>query len=83
MVKKYRDADEVIKATIEVPKDLYLYESLMKEVPNFNKVLELRKYFREKNIQYIESRMDLLYIILTCHLKDTIRILGAFIKQNH
>ena len=48
MVKKYRDADEVIKATIEVPKDLYLYESLMKEVPNFNKSFGAKKIFQRK-----------------------------------
>ncbi len=56
MVKKYRDADEVIKATIEVPKDLYLYESLMKEVPNFNKSFGAKKIFQRKEYSIYKAK---------------------------
>ena len=37
MVKKWKEIDEVIKATTEMPRELYPYDSQMKEIPNFNK----------------------------------------------
>ena len=61
MVKKYRDADEVIRATIEVPKDLYLYESLMKEVPNFNKTEGAKKVYEKK--EYIILAVKKGYVV--------------------
>ncbi|CEH34733.1 hypothetical protein [Romboutsia lituseburensis] len=38
MAKVWKDADEVVRATVEVPKGLWESESIMKEKPNFNKV---------------------------------------------
>ena len=37
MVKRWKEVDEVIKATIEVPKELWQLEEQMRETPNFNK----------------------------------------------
>ena len=31
------EIDEAIKPTTEMPRELYLYDSQMKEIPNFNK----------------------------------------------
>jgi hypothetical protein len=36
-MKKWRDADEVIKMTIEVPEDLKEYAIEMQKKPNFDK----------------------------------------------
>lgn len=36
-MKKYVDADKVINATTEVPKELRKYDRMMREKPNFNK----------------------------------------------
>ena len=47
MVKKYRDADEVIKTT-ELSKNLYLYDQQMREIPNFNKSFGAKKIFQRK-----------------------------------
>ena len=44
MVKRWKEIDEVIKPTIEIPKELWQLEEQMKEVPNFNK----RKIFQRK-----------------------------------
>ena len=37
MTKVWKDIDEVVKATVEVPKKYWESESIMKEKPNFNK----------------------------------------------
>lgn len=48
MVKRWKEIDEVIKPTIEVPKELWRLEEQMKEVPNFNKSQGSRKIFQRK-----------------------------------
>ena len=48
MVKRWKEIDEVIKPTIEVPKELWKLEEQMKEVPNFNKSQGSRKIFQRK-----------------------------------
>lgn len=35
-MKKWIDADEVIKMTIEVPEDLKKFEEEMRKIPNFD-----------------------------------------------
>ena len=47
-MKKYVDADRLIKATIEVPKELWELELLMREKPNFDKNQGARKIFQRK-----------------------------------
>ena len=37
MVKKWKEVDEVIKPTTELPKELWQLEEQMREMPNFNK----------------------------------------------
>lgn len=48
MVKRWKEIDEVIKPTIEIPKELWRLEEQMKEVPNFNKSQGSRKIFQRK-----------------------------------
>ena len=48
MVKRWKEVDEVIKATIEVPKELWQLEEQMREVPNFNKTEGAKKIFQRK-----------------------------------
>lgn len=36
-MKKYVDADKVINATTDIPKELRKYDRMMREKPNFNK----------------------------------------------
>ena len=48
MVKRWKEIDEVIKPTIEIPKELWQLEEQMKEVPNFNKSQGSRKIFQRK-----------------------------------
>ena len=48
MVKRWKEVDEVIKATIEVPKELWQLEEQMREIPNFNKTEGARKIFQRK-----------------------------------
>lgn len=48
MVKRWKEIDEVIKPTIEVPKELWKLDQQMKEVPNFNKSQGSRKIFQRK-----------------------------------
>ena len=50
MVKRWKEVDEVIKATIEVPKELWQLEEQMREIPNFNKTDGAKKVYgiREK-----------------------------------
>lgn len=50
-MKKYVDADKVINATTEVPKELWEYESLMKKKPNFDKS-KVKKRKINKNFKY-------------------------------
>lgn len=47
-MKKYVDADKVINATTEVPKELWEYESLMKSKPNFDKSKEVKRKNNKK-----------------------------------
>lgn len=47
-MKKYVDADKLIQATIEIPQDLWKFENIMKEKPNFNKNNGARKIFQRK-----------------------------------
>lgn len=37
MVKKWKEIDEAIKPTIEIPEELWKLEEQMREIPNFNK----------------------------------------------
>ena len=55
MVKKWKEIDEAIKATIEVPKDLQKYQELMQEVPNFNKLDGAKKVYEKKESEYDEA----------------------------
>lgn len=48
MVKRWKEVDEVIKATIEVPKELWQLEEQMREIPNFNKTDGAKKIFQRK-----------------------------------
>ena len=48
MVKRWKEVDEVIKATIEVPKELWQLEEQMREIPNFNKADGAKKIFQRK-----------------------------------
>ena len=48
MVKRWKEVDEVIKATIEVPKELWRLEEQMREIPNFNKTDGAKKIFQRK-----------------------------------
>ena len=48
MVKRWKEVDEVIKATIEVPKELWQLEEQMREIPNFNKTEGAKKIFQRK-----------------------------------
>ena len=51
-MKKYVDADKVINATTEVPKELWEYETLMKSKPNFDKSKEVKKRKINKKFKY-------------------------------
>lgn len=55
MVKKYRDADEVIKTT-ELSRNLYLYDRQMREIPNFNKKEGARKIFQRKEYSIYKAK---------------------------
>ena len=48
MVKRWKEVDEVIKPTIEVPKKLWQLEEQMREIPNFNKSFGAKKIFQRK-----------------------------------
>ena len=48
MVKRWKEVDEVIKPTIEVPKELWQLEEQMREIPNFNKNFGAKKIFQRK-----------------------------------
>ena len=37
MVKKWKEIDEAIKPTTEMPRELWQLEEQMREIPNFNK----------------------------------------------
>ena len=49
MVKRWKEIDEVIKPTIEIPKELYKYDDIMKEYQTLIKRMEQRKCMKEKN----------------------------------
>ena len=61
MVKKQRDADEVIKATIEVPKELWQLEEQMREIQNFNKTEGAKKVYERK--EYIILAVKKGYVV--------------------
>ena len=70
MVKKFRDADEVIKTT-ELSRDLYLYDQQMREIPNFNHEKDCsKKIFEHKNyiILKVKSKNKIGYIIHNTNL---------------
>lgn len=70
MVKKYRDADEVIKTT-ELSRDLYLYDQQMREIPNFNHEKDCsKKIFEHENyiILEVKSKNKIGYIIHNTNL---------------
>ena len=48
MVKKYQDAEKVLKEVSEVPRNLIAYEKLMKETPTDHKNFGARKIFQRK-----------------------------------
>ena len=48
MVKRWKEVDEVIKPTIEIPKELWQLEEQMREIPNFNKTEGAKKIFQRK-----------------------------------
>ena len=43
MAKVWKDIDEVVKATVELPKKYWKTESIMKEKPNFDKKDDTKK----------------------------------------
>ena len=61
MVKRWKEVDEVIKATIEVPKELWQLEEQMREIPNFNKSFGAKKIFQRK--EYIILAVKKGYVV--------------------
>ena len=47
MVKVWKDAGEVTK-TFDIDKNLYIYEDMMKSIPNFDKSEEVEKVYQKK-----------------------------------
>ena len=47
MVKRWKEVDEVIKPTIEVPKELWQLEEQMREIPNFNQTDGAKKVYEK------------------------------------
>ena len=56
MVKRWKEVDEVIKATIEVPKELWQLEEQMREIPNFNKTDGAKKIFQRKEYSIYKAK---------------------------
>ena len=61
MVKRWKEVDEVIKATIEVPKELWQLEEQMREIPNFNKTEGAKKVYERK--EYIILAVKKGYVV--------------------
>ena len=61
MVKRWKEIDEVIKPTIEVPKELWQLEEQMKEVPNFDKTDGAKKVYERK--EYIILAVKKGYVV--------------------
>lgn len=53
-MKKYIDIDKVI-STSDMPEELWKYEELMREKPNWNKKPRFEKNFSKKRILNIQS----------------------------
>ena len=65
-MKKYRPIDEVLKV-YDVPKKLWETESLMKEIPNFDKsITESKKIYEYK--EYIILQVKPLLILMQISL---------------
>ena len=56
MVKRWKEVDEVIKPTIEVPKELWQLEEQMREIPNFNKTERAKKIFQRKEYSIYKAK---------------------------
>ena len=61
MVKRWKEIDEVIKPTIEVPKELWQLEEQMKEIPNFDKTDGAKKVYERK--EYIILAVKKGYVV--------------------
>lgn len=61
MVKRWKEIDEVIKPTIEVPKELWKLEEQMKEIPNFDKTDGAKKVYERK--EYIILAVKKGYVV--------------------
>ena len=61
MVKRWKEIDEVIKPTIEIPKELYKYDDIMKEIPNFDKTDGAKKVYERK--EYIILAVKKGYVV--------------------
>ena len=61
MVKRWKEVDEVIKPTIEVPKKLWQLEEQMREIPNFNKTEGAKKVYEKK--EYIILAVKKGYVV--------------------
>ena len=48
MAKVWKDIDEVVKATVELPKKYWKSESIMREKPNFDKKDSKKKKRKRK-----------------------------------
>lgn len=59
--KVYRDINEVIEATIEVPKKYWELEELMRDKPNFDKSPGARKIYQRK--EYVIYQVKHGYIV--------------------
>ena len=59
--KVYRDINEVIEATIEVPKKYWELEELMRDKPNFDKSPGARKIYQRK--EYVIYQVKYGYIV--------------------
>lgn len=64
--KVYKDINEFIKATIEVPEGLWELEELMREAPNTNHTKEKKVYQRK---EYIIVKIKNDYMIINTHKK--------------
>ena len=56
MVKRWKEVDEVIKPTIEIPKELWQLEEQMREIPNFNKTEGAKKIFQRKEYSIYKAK---------------------------
>lgn len=59
-MKRWIDADKIAKVT-DIPEDLYKYDDLMKEVPNFDKTDGAKKVFERK--EYIILAVKKGYVV--------------------